>query len=312
MSEENGLLAVQNVVTDADLVAELTLEVDKAVASHETEEEGRKAAIAASNESIQAKLDALDNPVGPAVVGTVVPGITEATVAGDKGGDPPSDRSILRDQLVEFANSKRPAADASAPNELEQLRAANQALIQGKLADPVAFLKSHGLSPEGLMKQQQAPESVAQRALAAAEQARAEAAQYRQELVAQQDEARLNTLRTGVVDYATAQGDKYPLVNDGQQGLVFDAMVEALQNEKPISEDEALAHVEGKLRTYVEQAAARLGFVRPNGSNAPQATSNAPAHQAVTLNAESPSAPPSKAWNDLSFTERDEALLKLL
>ena len=142
MSEENGLLAVQNSVSDADLIAELTEEVDKAVAVHETEAEAQRAGNREKMAEVDRALAALDGPAAQPEVevrGERVEGITEATVAGDKAGEATvSDRSILRDQLVEFANSRKPA-EPTGPSELEQLRAANAALIFLETSGPSGF-----------------------------------------------------------------------------------------------------------------------------------------------------------------------------
>lgn len=315
MSE--GLAAMQHehvaAPTDDDLINELETEVDKAAAEYETKKTENDAATAAKRAETAARLAELDAKPDVDVKGERAPGITESDVAGEKAGETAAaDRTLLRDQLVDLVKEEagpEPQASAASP-ELQELKAISQRMME------LHEQQVTGKGPAERAAAANTPEAIARQAYEAAQQAQAEAQKYREELAEQQRERRIEALENGIVAYATAQGDKYPLVNNGNQKLVSAAMFQSIQDGDPMSEDQALAHVEGKLTEYVEESAARLGWTPPGEQSNAGASSKGTQVAETSLSKESTGAPaargPKKAWDEMSDKERDDALVNLL
>ena len=310
MSE--GLEAVMHTTvapSDDELISELTEEVDKAVAAHETQSEAATAEQVAKVLETQKALEALDKePEEPEdkVVGERVEPITAEAVAGKEAeAEAPPARTVLRDQLQAFLQQgDTPAAEPANP-QLEELKNINTRMME------LFQQQVTGKTPEQLAAAANNPQNIAQKALATAQKAQQEADRLRAELAERERESQYDRIVTGISNYASAQGDKYPLVNDGNQGLVATAMLESLQDpdQETLSEDEALAYVEGKLRGYVETQAKRLGWTPPGtSSNEPSSSNESP----ETVTKERGNVPPAKSFADMGFDERDEALINLL
>ena len=307
MSE--GLEAIQHeydgseAPSDDDLIAELTEKIDAVDETADTSAEANKA----KREEYAAKVSELDAVPEPEVEvkGERAAPITEEEVAGEKAGQVAEPDSALLKSLQTLLDDedKAPAEPVLSPE--------TQALQ--RLAE-LQEMQLRGVTPKDLAARQNTPEAIAQRAAAEAQKAQQEAAQLRQEIAERERERKIELLEKQIQDYATSKGDAYPLVNDGNQNLVSAAMFQSLQEGKPMSEDQALAHVEGKLREYVERSAARLGWVAPgaqsNDGNSGKA--NTTAESTITKEREPAPSRTKKSWDQMSDEERDAALVNLL
>jgi hypothetical protein len=234
--------------------------------------------------------------------------ITAKDVAGEKAPEPTApDRTVLRDKL----KSLFPKEENDPQRELEELRAQVKALTAAKVANPVDFLQQQtGLTPLELIQQQNTPESRIDLALQEARAAKEEAERYKELVLEREQERERESVKAGVVEYVKSKGDQYPIVNGSDnQALVYELMVQSMDSGNPLSEDEAMAQVEGKLSEFVEKHAPLLGFTKGAPKSEARETSEA---SNVTLTPQAAGTTPQKSWEKMTDDERDKALIAML
>lgn len=313
MSE--GLEAVMHTTVDEapsddDLIQELSEKIDAVESTEAEDKESAAEAARAARAEMANKVAELDEPeVDVKGVRNEDP-ITEEAVAGEKAGKVAAPDSALLKNLRDLVQGEPEPEQAPIDPHLQQLAAISQRMAE------LQEQQITGVSPADKQAQQNTPQAIAQRALQAAEEAKQEAARYRDEIAERERERRLELLEQQIVDYVTSKADAYPLVNDGNQKLVSAAMLQSIQEGSPLSEDEALAHVEGKLTEYVKKSAARLGWTPPGAQSNDGNSGKAKSTAESTLTKEAVGSPaPSrtrKSWDEMSDEERDNALIGLL
>lgn len=293
MSEGLESMQHENVApSDDDLINELSAVTAEAEAVP-------PAPLTAAHEATQRKLAALDAPAE----GT----ITEEAVAGEKAGaETAPDSTLLRDELQTLLATKE--AEPEISPELQELKRMNDRMLA------LQEQQLTGLTPAQAQALENTPEKIAQRAAEAAAEARAETNKFRQELADREEEARLNALEAKITAFVSTKKDDYPITNynEDSKKLVAVQMLESLQAGNPMSEDEALVFVEDKLRSYVEGAAAALGWTKPGTQQRTESSNEETGADTITKEAISSATGNRVAWDDMSFEDRDAALEKLL
>ena len=238
--------------------------------------------------------------------------ISAEQVAGDKPTEVVApDATALRDQLAALHPPKEEtAAPDNRDAEIAQLREAVTRLSQGKVADPIAFLKqATGLSPEDLVLKQQEAANPAAAAQEAAQAALDQNAALRAELAEERRNSQLQAVAKGLEVFIEANKVTYPSM-EGGANLVLEAMSSPQEDGTYFSETQAAAHVESTLNAFVIEGAKALGLISMD-SEGKAVTSGTSDSQ--TLNpATAGSTPSSKSWDEMSFEERDQELIKQL
>ena len=223
------------------------------------------------------------------------------------------DATALRDQLAALHPPKEEtAAPDNRDAEIAQLREAVTRLSQGKVADPIAFLKqATGLSPEDLVLKQQEAANPAAAAQEAAQAALDQNAALRAELAEERRNSQLQAVAKGLEVFIEANKATYPITSmEGGANLVLEAMSSPQEDGTYFSETQAAAHVESTLNAFVIEGAKALGLISVD-SEGKAVTSGTSDSQ--TLNpATAGSTPSSKSWDEMSFEERDQELIKQL